>query len=357
MFADLYQNEKVLVTGHTGFKGSWLSAWLTRLGAEICGVSLPERTDPNHFDLLDLSGLRSEFLDIRRAKELKAVFASFQPSIVFHLAAQPLVRLSYEQPAETFETNLMGTVNVLEAVRQTPSVRAVIVVTSDKCYENFDLDRGYRESDPMGGYDPYSASKGCTELIAASYRRSFLAEKNILLATARSGNVIGGGDWGKDRLIPGLAAAASRNETEPLRSPNATRPWQHVLESLSGYLFLGERLLEGRQDFAEAWNFGPENPSPVSVLDAAKLMNRFWNKIKFESAPDAKNPHEAGKLQLDCTKAFEKLKWKPVWNTEKTFEKTACWYRDYYSGNGIRTRDDLDSYFADAMEKRLSWIR
>jgi len=356
MFSDLYRKRKVLVTGHTGFKGSWLTAWLTRMGADFCGVSLPERSNPNHFDLLQCSGVRSEFLDIRRPEKLKPVFADFQPEIVFHLAAQPLVRYSYEHPVETFETNLMGTVNVLEAVRATPSVRAVVVITSDKCYENRSLDRGYAESDPMGGYDPYSASKGCTELIAASYRRSFLAEKKILLATARSGNVLGGGDWGRDRLVPNLVLAASRGRVEPLRNPEATRPWQHVLESLSGYLFLGQRLLEGRTEFADAWNFGPEPSHPVSVLEAAHIMNRYWDAVRFVPNPDIRKPHEAEKLQLDCTKAFEKLLWRPVWNTERTFEKTMNWYREFYTENRVRTQADLEDYFIGALEKRLSWI-
>ena len=254
MFNDIYRGKRVLVTGHSGFKGSWLTMWLGRLGAELCGVSLPPETEPNHFRLLNPPG-RSEWCDIRDAEKLGSVLREFRPEIIFHLAAQPLVRLSYRKPVDTLAVNVGGTVNLLEAARNVPELRAVVVVTSDKCYRNSEKAEGYRENDPLGGYDPYSASKGCQELVAASYRDSFLRAAGVGLATARAGNVIGGGDWAADRLVPDLVRAAAAGAVEPLRSPSAVRPWQHVLEPLGGYLLLGQRLLEGDAAAASAWNF------------------------------------------------------------------------------------------------------
>lgn len=331
MFHNIYNNRRVLLTGDTGFKGSWLRLWLEELGANVLGYSLPPSTQPNHFSLLGYS--RSEYYDIRDLSCLERVFADFQPEMVFHLAAQPLVRLSYQIPVETFETNVMGTINVLEASRKTPSVRAIVAITTDKCYENKEQIWGYRESDPMGGYDPYSASKGCAELAISAYRRSFFQKENSpLLASARAGNVIGGGDWSADRLVPDIIKAASAGQRVEIRSPNSTRPWQHVLEPLSGYLLLGQRLWEGRREFAQSWNFGPSD-GVRTVLETVKEMQKSWDKIQFVVNEPQDAPHEAQNLTLDCTKANIKLGWKPVWSTEQAVKQTAAWYKEYYENN------------------------
>ncbi|MBR6371825.1 MAG: CDP-glucose 4,6-dehydratase, partial [Victivallales bacterium] len=263
MFADAYNKRRVLITGNAGFKGSWLQFWLERLGADVCGVSLPPEYDNCHSQLLGFLA-KTHFMHISRDNEkFQELLSSFQPEIVFHLAAQPLVRRSYEMPVETFETNVLGTVKLLEAVRRTPSVRALVAVSSDKCYENREVNIPYAEDAPMGGYDPYSASKGCMELAISSYRRSFFnpktygREHNVLLASARAGNVIGGGDWAEDRLVPDIMKATAAGRQVEIRNPNAVRPWQHVLEPLSGYLALGQKLLEGNVSYAEGWNFGP----------------------------------------------------------------------------------------------------
>ena len=354
MFGGVYQGRRVLVTGHSGFKGSWLCAWLERLGAEVCGVSLPPETAPNHFSLLG-SAVRSEWCDVRDAAKLAAAVRAFRPEILFHLAAQPLVRLSYREPAETFSTNVAGTVNLLEAARCVETLRAVVVVTSDKCYRNRERHAGYREDEPLGGHDPYSASKGCQEIVAASYRDSFFAPAGVLLATARAGNVIGGGDWAADRLVPDLIRAAAKGETESLRSPDAVRPWQHVLEPLSGYLELGRRLFRGETACADAWNFGPAEEEAVTVGEAAELLKRSWPKIAFRFAPPPGAPHEAKLLRLDCSKAERGLGWRGVWSTGEAFRHTAGWYRDYYETGRVDTGADLDAYCADAVRKGLSW--
>ncbi len=362
MFADIYRNRRVLITGHTGFKGSWLSAWLKTAGAELCGISLAQRTHPSHYDLLAIPGIRSEVQDIQEFDGVRRIIRDFKPEIIFHLAAQPLVRYSYLHPLETLQTNIMGTANLLEAAKTTDSVRAFIAVTSDKCYENRNLDRGYHEDDPMGGYDPYSASKGCAELVISSYRRSFFPPENygkthhLLLASARAGNVIGGGDWAEDRLVPNLMHSASIGKVEPLRNPAAVRPWQHVLESLSGYLLLGQRLMEEKVPFASAWNFGPDETETHTVLETAESLRTHWNQIRFRSVPD-NGPHEAEKLKLNCEKAHRDLAWLPVWNTEKAFERTACWYRDYYTSGKINTDNDLQQYLRDAERKGLIWTK
>jgi len=278
MFNNIYKNKKVLITGHTGFKGSWLALWLKELGAEVIGYALKPPTTPSHYELLtqqptDNLNIISIEGDIRNYIKLNEIFQSYKPEIVFHLAAQPLVRYSYINPVETFETNVMGTINVFEACRNCESVRAIVNITSDKCYENKEWVWGYRESDPMGGYDPYSASKGCAELVTSAYRNSFFTPSypltdsppRVLLASARAGNVIGGGDWADDRLIPDIMRATAKNESVIIRNPKATRPWQHVLEPLSGYLLLGQKLLEGRKEFAGGWNFGPDDESNITV--------------------------------------------------------------------------------------------
>ncbi len=353
MFGGIYQGRKVLLTGHTGFKGSWLAFWLQQLGAEVCGYALPAPTDPSHWNLLSLD-IRSEIADIRDAQALEKVFRGFQPEIIFHLAAQPLVRASYRDPVETYSTNVMGTLNVFEACRKTESVRAVINVTSDKCYENREWERGYREEDAMGGHDPYSSSKGCSELLTASYRNSYFnnggfgVKHRTLLASCRAGNVIGGGDWAEDRLIPDIMRAAAAGRPVEIRNPAATRPWQHVLEPLCGYLLVGQRLLEGKSGYATGWNFGPAEDATLSVRDVTESIKRHWSRIDYRPAQTADAPHEAGLLKLDCAKAREQLNWHPVWNSEATFEKTVGWYRAFYENGTVETEADLAAY-ADKM--------
>jgi len=362
MFGGIYQNKHVLLTGHTGFKGSWLCAWLTKLGAKVCGVSLLPETDPNHFDLLK-TGCESHICDIRNHDALKKIVDDFQPEFIFHLAAQPLVRLSYQYPIETFETNVIGTANVLECCRTCASVKAVVVITTDKCYDNNESGKPFRETDPMGGYDPYSASKGCAELVVSSFRNSFFpvdkfgTAHNVLVASARAGNVIGGGDWAADRLIPDLMKATAAGEEAQIRNPHAVRPWQHVLEPLSGYLALGQKLLAGNTEFASAWNFGPLDEMSVPVGAVAKALASVWNKMNLRIAVQKNAPHEAGLLRLDCTKAAEKLHWHGVWDTEETFRHTAEWYKAYYESNVIRTEEDFRDYFAAAEKEGLEWTK
>lgn len=354
MFGDIYNGRKVLITGHTGFKGSWLACWLKELGANVCGFALPPETEPNHYQLLK-PVVRSVEEDIRNRNVLETVLSAYRPEIVFHLAAQPLVRKSYEIPVETLEINIMGTANVLEACRKTDSVKAVVVISSDKCYENRELMTGYTENDPMGGYDPYSASKGCTELVSASYRNSFLNDSGILLATARAGNVIGGGDWAEDRLVPDAMRAAADGEEMQLRNPASVRPWQHVLEPLSGYLLLGQNLFEGNTACAEAWNFGPDEESFITTERALELLQKGWNAVQYIHVPQTNAPHETKVLRLNCEKARRELAWRPVWNAETAFRKTAVWYREYYTAYNILTRKDLQDYILDAEKKGLSW--
>jgi CDP-glucose 4,6-dehydratase len=358
VFSSIYKNKRVLVTGHTGFKGSWLTAWLKELGAEISGLSLEPNTDPAHFTLLDLP-INSHITDIRDAEKVRKILIHEQPEIVFHLAAQPLVRYSYETPLETFATNVMGTANILQACRSIESLKAIVVITSDKCYENREWNVGYRECDPMGGYDPYSASKGCAELVTSCFRNSFFnlekfgKDHQILLASARAGNVIGGGDWAKDRLIPDMIRSVVANEKVQIRKPNATRPWQHVLECLSGYLRLGEQLLKGKPQFADAWNFAPNDEGAISVLEIVKKMHQRWKKIDFEVYDQIDHLHEAHYLKLDASKANSKLHWKAVWNLGSTLQITADWYRDFYENKKIATLDNIKQYCEDAKKMGL----
>ncbi|UCD51149.1 MAG: CDP-glucose 4,6-dehydratase [Phycisphaerales bacterium] len=360
MFKGTYKGKRVVVTGHTGFKGSWLCLWLLRLGAKITGYSLEPSTEPNHFRRLDLE-MNSVMGDVRDAEKLRQVFQKEQPEIVLHLAAQSLVRPSYRDPVETFSTNVMGTISVLEAVRECGAVRAVINVTSDKCYENREWPWGYREIDPVGGYDPYSASKGCAELVTRCWRSSFFnlddygRAHNTLLASARAGNVIGGGDWATDRLVPDLVRAANRKVAVTIRNPEAIRPWQHVLEPLSGYLSLGQMLLEGRREFADAWNFGPAEDGNATVREIADRAQRIWPEIKFQIDATAGQLHEAGMLKLDCSKARTRLRWAPVWDGKTAVEKTVLWYRGFYESGAVRSLDDLGSYVAEARRRHLAW--
>lgn len=326
-----WRGRRVFLSGHTGFKGGWLSLWLASLGAEVAGYALPPSTTPSLFELAGLEGALAghHLADIRDPATLGAALAAAEPEVVFHLAAQPLVRLSYREPLETWATNVMGTANLLEAVRHCPSVRAVVAVTTDKCYDNREWVWGYRETDPLGGHDPYSASKAGAELVAQSYRKSFFAGQGPLLATARAGNVIGGGDWSEDRLIPDAARAASAGRDLLIRNPSATRPWQHVLESLHGYLLLAERLLAGEAEFADAFNFGPDAADNLRVADVLARLQAHWPELSWKLDPAAgEAPHEARALYLDSAKARSRLGWLPVWSLDRGLEMTAKWYRE-----------------------------
>ncbi|GAA3540173.1 CDP-glucose 4,6-dehydratase [Zobellella aerophila] len=354
-FADIYHNRKVLLTGHTGFKGSWLASWLTQLEAKVTGLSLPPERSPNHWDLLttptlDLQG------DIRDLPAVLQAFDQARPEIVFHLAAQALVRRSYQNPLESWSTNVMGTANVLEACRTTPGVRAVVIITTDKVYANQEWPWGYRENDALGGHDPYSASKAATELLADSYRSAFGdSDSAPLLATARAGNVIGGGDWAEDRLIPDLVRALAQGQPLEIRSPQATRPWQHVLECLSGYLLLGQRLLEGDASAARAWNFGPASADNRSVQQVLTGLQRHWPELDWQVS-SASQLHEARLLYLDCARARTELHWQPVWSLEQALEMTATWYRHFYATGRACTREQLRQYLDAARQSGQPWI-
>ncbi|PLX02079.1 MAG: CDP-glucose 4,6-dehydratase [Marinilabiliales bacterium] len=360
LFGGVYKNKNVLITGHTGFKGSWLALWLNKMGANVFGFALKNEDSPNHIDLLNIP-IKQKYGDIRVLGELQNYLKEIQPDIVFHLAAQALVKKSYLDPIETYSTNVMGTLNVFEACKKTPSVKAIVNVTSDKCYENQEWHWGYRENEPMGGFDPYSASKACSEILTSSYRNSYFNIDNykstheVLVASGRAGNVIGGGDWAADRLIPDIVKATSRNEVVKIRNPKATRPWQHVLEPLSGYLTLGWKLLNQNKDYAEAWNFGPDMQSNLPVNEIAELSKKQWNDIQIEFSKDPNDQHEAHLLMLECSKANKLLKWKPVWGIDRTLEKTIGWYRDYYNSGKVETEKDIADYVKDAFKSNISW--
>lgn len=331
-----WQGKRVFVTGHTGFKGSWLSLWLHSMGAVVKGYALNPPTQPSLFDVALIDELiESEIGDIRDLAQLTASVTQFNPDIILHLAAQPLVRLSYQQPVETYSTNVMGTVHVLEAARHCVNLKAIVNITTDKCYENKEWVWGYREEEPMGGYDPYSSSKGCAELVTSAYRRSFLAEQGIGLASARAGNVIGGGDWAEDRLIPDILRAFEQNKAVIIRNPASTRPWQHVLEPLSGYLRLAQALYENPNHYAEGWNFGPkdEDAQPVSwILDK---MTQHWQGATWQLDTNAQ-PHEAGYLKLDISKAKARLSWQPTWTLETTLDYIVQWHKAWLAGNNMQ---------------------
>ena len=361
-FGGRFAGKSVLVTGHTGFKGSWLCLWLQELGAHVVGYSLPAPTEPSHFDLLELD-IESHIGDVRELDQLTRLYESVQPELVFHLAAQPLVRLSYDQPVETFTSNVTGTVNVLEAARRVDSVRGIVAVTSDKVYENFESDVGYCEGDRLGGADPYSCSKACAELVVKSYRHSyfplskFCAEHSTLVATARAGNVFGGGDWALDRLIPDAVRAASAGEKLQVRHPESVRPWQHVLEPLAGYLLLADRLLGGEEVFAREWNFGPDAESTVSVAKLVEEMHRSWPKIAYQSPELAEQPHETKVLKLNSSQAQNDLNWNPVWDFETSVQRTAQWYQQFYENGHVNSRDDLSKFVAAAATSQLEWAQ
>jgi CDP-glucose 4,6-dehydratase len=332
-----WQDKKVFITGHTGFKGGWLSFWLWSMGAQVCGYSLAPKTQPNFFEALNLDLLfESNIGDIRDEVSLRRVMLSFKPEIVFHLAAQPLVRHSYDDPIETFQTNVIGTVNLLEAVRAQSSIRAVVNITTDKCYKNFEWIWPYRETDPLGGHDPYASSKACSELVTESYHQSFFERVNIGIATARAGNVIGGGDWSEDRLIPDVIRAIEGRETLLIRSPNALRPWQHVIDPLAGYLKLAEKLYQFPQEYSSAWNFGPAVGSELTVQQIIDRILSADLGLKVEMLKDD-SKHEATLLKLDSSKAITKLNWYPAWSIEDALGKTLDWYAAKDRGEDLRS--------------------
>ena len=329
---EFYSGKKVLLTGHTGFKGGWITIWLRLLGAEVIGFALPPDTEPNLFTAADVArGIVSIFGDVRDLRTVKQTFDQHRPEIAIHNAAQPLVRRSYRDPVGTYSTNVMGTVNVLEAARSNASVRSVVVITSDKCYENREWERGYKEDDALGGHDPYSSSKGAAELVAAAYRRSFSAGgDSAAIATARAGNVIGGGDWAEDRLIPDIVRGIASGAPVIIRRPDSIRPWQHVLEPLSGYLLLAQKLYEAGANYAEAWNFGPKADDSITAADLASRVCARWGKGELRIQSDPNAPHEATYLRLDCTKAVQRLAWSSRLRLDRALQWTVDWYRAFY---------------------------
>ena len=335
--AEWYRGRRVLLTGHTGFKGAWLTAWLREAGAMVTGYALPPER-PSLFELAGLAeGITSVLADVRDRARLQDAVLAAAPEVVFHLAAQSLVRRSYRDPVGTFDTNLMGTVHLLEVIRSSPSVRGAVVVTSDKCYEDSGSSRACREGDPMGGHDPYSASKGCAELATAAYRRSFLGTGETALASARAGNAIGGGDYAEDRLIPDLMRAAERGEVATLRSPEAVRPWQHVLEPLRGYLMLGRALVERGQAVAGAWNFGPGEEDMVTVREVAARLESRWPGLRIAARTKPSDTYEARHLRLDAAKAAAELGWRPMLSLDEALSLTAEWYRAALDGPSAGT--------------------
>jgi CDP-glucose 4,6-dehydratase len=333
-----WSGKRVFLTGHTGFKGGWLALWLSRMGACVKGFALPPDTNPHLFGVAAIADeIESEFGDIRDLEAISASMHAFGPDIVIHMAAQPLVRLSYRDPVGTYATNVMGTVHVLEAARRIENLRAIVSVTTDKCYENKEWPWGYREDEPMGGHDPYSNSKGCAELVSSAYRNSFFnGDDGPFLATGRAGNVVGGGDWAEDRLIPDILRAFGDGEPVPIRNPLATRPWQHVLEPLSGYLTLAEALWNGGRDYAEGWNFGPRDEDARPVQWIVEHMVERWGEGASWVRDAGFHPHEARYLKLDISKARERLKWQPRWKLETTLEKIVDWHKAWMSGADMR---------------------
>jgi len=342
--------KRVFLTGHTGFKGSWLSLWLYLLGSEVKGYALNPPTTPSLFKEAKIDSIiDSQIADIRDQDILHESMTEFNPDILIHMAAQPLVRYSYDAPIETYEVNVIGTAKVLEVARSCPNLKAIVNITTDKCYENDGRAEGYKENDPMGGYDPYSSSKGCAELVASSYRRSFLQDQGIGIASVRAGNVIGGGDWADDRLIPDILRSFEKNKPVVIRNPKATRPWQHVLEPLSGYLILAQKLYENQKEYAEGWNFGPNvrDVKPVDwILDEMILQ---WPGSVWELDKGV-NPHEAEVLKLDISKSVSRLGWNPVWNLSCTLEKIVMWHRSWLNKEDARLicLEEINNYMRDS---------
>ena len=336
--AEFWRGKRVFLTGHTGFKGGWLSLWLQQLGAELHGYALAPAGEHNLFDAARVAdGMGSTIADVRDLAALKSALGAFRPEIVIHMAAQPLVRQSYADPVETYATNVMGTVHLLEAVRASPGVRAVVNVTTDKCYENREWPWGYREDEAMGGHDPYSSSKGCAELVSSAWRRSFFQQGGPALATARAGNVIGGGDWATDRLVPDILRAFERAEPVVIRHPQATRPWQHVLDPLAGYLTLAQRLWHDGEAVAEGWNFGPRDEDARPVQWIVEQLAQQWGAGARWQLDDGVHPHEANFLKLDISKARARLHWAPRWRLADALRHTVAWHRAWRGGQDART--------------------
>ena len=351
-----WKNKKVFITGHTGFKGGWLTIWLQSMGASVIGYSLAPKTDPNFFDVTQVNRLctQSYIDDVRELDRLRYALIESKSEVVIHMAAQPLVRLSYDEPVETYSTNVMGTVNLLEAIRSVESVRAVVIVTTDKCYENKEWVWGYRENDSVGGRDPYSSSKSCVELVTAAYYQSFFSEKNYLkhgvaIASARAGNVIGGGDWSKDRIIPDCIRALQGNRAIILRQPGSTRPWQHVLEPLGGYLTLAAKLYDNPVAFSGSWNFGPKIESSKTVEELSLMIIKGWGSGTIDKPSLNQQPHEANLLQLNCDKSNILLQWKPKWDFNKTVKETVKWYKDVLNNKPVinTTRNQIIEYMEE----------
>ena len=358
MFSNIYQNKTVLVTGHTGFKGSWLSIWLKMLRAEVIGYSLEPYTERDNFVVTGLKDQITHIIgDVRDYQNLFDVFKEYEPEFVFHLAAQPLVRESYVNPKETYDVNIGGTVNLLECCRLTDSVNVIVNITTDKCYENKEWVWGYRENDRLGGYDPYSTSKAGSEIITQAYRNSFFHPDKIndhgkSVSSARSGNVIGGGDWRTDRIVPDCVRALEKTEPITIRNPNAIRPWQHVLEPLCGYLLLASKMAEEPGKYCEAWNFGPEEESIMTVGEVADLVIKNWGKGSWEDHSDEKVLHEAQTLRLDITKAITLLNWKPVWSIEEAVKATVDWYKSYHEKDMYELcEQQINSYMGNITDK------
>lgn len=334
-----WQNKKVLITGHTGFKGSWLCLWLQQLGADLCGLSLEPETSPNLFELAQVAdNMQHHIGDIREFHTVKYIVDAFQPEIIIHMAAQPLVRYSYDHPVETYATNVMGTAHVLEAARHCESVRSIVNITTDKCYENKEWQWGYRENEPMGGYDPYSNSKGCAELVTSAYRSSYFNQTKLGLASARAGNVIGGGDWSQDRLIPDIINSLMHNKEIMIRHPNAIRPWQHVLEPIYGYMLLAEKLWHEPEKYSEGWNFGPYSQSAIKVIDLVKKMVDGWQKPNkgWQIESSENQLHEANYLKLDISKATSQLNWLPALDIDITLAWVTDWYQTWLDNSNMK---------------------
>jgi CDP-glucose 4,6-dehydratase len=350
---NFWADKRVFLTGHTGFKGSWLSLWLQSLGAKVTGYALKPPTQPNLFEVASVEkGMRSIIGDIRYLDSLNKAMKEANPDILIHMAAQPLVRYSYSNPVETYATNVMGTVHILEAARENKNIKAILNVTSDKCYENREIDRGYREDEPMGGFDPYSNSKGCAELVSSAYRNSFFniekyKEHGVAFATARAGNVIGGGDWAEDRLIPDFMRAIQTKQKVSIRNPYAIRPWQHVLEPLQGYLMLCQKLFEEGPHFSESFNFGPDEKDAKNVEWIAGHLVKTWGEgAAYEIAFNASSLHEAHFLKLDCTKARTQLSWQPKWNINKALDEICAWHKAHINGEDMHkySLNDIKMY-------------
>jgi CDP-glucose 4,6-dehydratase len=365
MFKDFYKDKTVLVTGSTGFKGSWLCLWLHSLGAHVIGFALAPPTEPNLFSILDLGNFITNIEgDIRDENSIEKLVRKYKPEIIFHLAAQSLLGVSYSKPKLTYETNIMGTVNLIETIRKSKSVSILVNITSDKCYENKGWYYGYREEDQLGGYDPYSSSKGCVELITAAYRKSFFEtgntyqQNNVAIASARAGNVIGGGDWAENRLVPDCIRYLINDDTIPLRDPLAIRPWQYVLEPLSGYLWLGLLLSEDKEKYSSGWNFGPGETNILTVEELTKYVIELWGNGNYKTS-SKDTWHESKLLRLDISKSIFLLKWKPVFDVHEAITETINWYKKYYNDGDMfnYSLEQIKKYIKKARELRVAWSK